>query len=72
MLGVYSIAETVDNSNKRTDKTIFRYAGEETYFDKHTLKSLMSTSAMIELNGAIAFESLYAVAIYLNQFAEQE
>lgn len=67
MTGVYSIAEVVDDSNKRPEKTIFCVI-EETgdQFTKHQTKSLQATASMIQKNGAIFFLSLQYVADYLN------
>jgi hypothetical protein len=66
MLGVYSIAEVVDDSNKRPEKTLFCFVGEEIGFAKHELKSLVATAKLVESNGAKVFDSLQVVADYLN------
>lgn len=56
MTGVYSIAEAVDDSHKRPEKTIFYFhptdeqRGAE--FTHDQLKSLRQTGVMIEKNGA--------------------
>ncbi|CAG8504421.1 9723_t:CDS:2 [Ambispora gerdemannii] len=44
MLGFYSIAEVVDDSNKRPAKTIFCYLAEG--FGEHQLKSLVVTCVL--------------------------
>lgn len=53
MKGVYSIAEVVDDSNKRPDKTLFcileKDDGKE--FGKDELKSLNQVKKMVENNG---------------------
>lgn len=77
MTGVYSIAEVVDDSNKRPSKTIFcvlgkdgKDIGEDKYevfrFDKGQLKSLDKVGVMVERNGGKYFNSLKGVAKYLN------
>lgn len=82
MTGVYSIAEVIDDSNKRPERTIFCLLDKDTnpakdissdwkiddyiYFDKGQLKSLDKVGAMVERNGGIYLESLEEVADYLN------
>lgn len=78
MTGVYSIAEVVDDSNKRPKKTIFcilnRDINEldkhEIYFDKAQMKSLDRVGQMVERNGGKYFTSLKDVANYLNKEEE--
>lgn len=67
MEGVYSIAEVVDDSNKRPEKTIFCYMlddGKE--LSKHQVKSLDMVGKMVEENGSKWFKSLDEIADYLN------
>ena len=64
LLGFYSIAEVVDDSNKRPKKTIFCYLEEG--FNEHQIKSLKATSRMVKENRAKVCESLEEVAEYLN------
>jgi len=64
MIGVYSIAELVDDSNKRPEKTVFCLL-RKGFTDKQ-LKSLAAVTDMIRQNGAKAFESLNDTADYLN------
>lgn len=68
MTGVYSIAEVVDDSNKRPGKTIFCYliSDEEKSFSHDQIRSLEQTGKMIVKNGAIFFKSLAETADYLN------
>ena len=80
LTGTYSIAEVIDDSNKRPGKTIFcflehdlsdykMYDGERRYiqsFDKGQLKSLDKVGIMVENNGGKYFKSLIGVAEYLN------
>lgn len=68
MLGFYAIAEVVDDSNKRPQKTIFCYLEEG--FQKHQIKSLQATARMVKENGTQVFTSLEAVANYLNNQQE--
>jgi hypothetical protein len=74
MTGMYSIAEVIDDSNKRPNKTIFCYL-ETDYpdrFSKGQLKSLDMVAKMIERNGAKFLPSIDYVATYLNSFADKE
>ena len=70
MTGVYSIAEVVDDSNKRPEKTVFCVletdptGGEQ--FTKGQVKSLEAVGKMVERNGGKWFRSLQEVADYLN------
>lgn len=68
MLGSYSIAEVVDDSNKRPTKTIFCILpicdGKE-YHDRE-LKSLRMVEKMVASNGARVCHSLDDVADTLN------
>jgi hypothetical protein len=68
MTGVYSIAEVVDDSNKRPDKTIFCYltADEDQQFSAAQIKSLDQTGKMIQENGATFLKTLAETADYLN------
>lgn len=68
MTGTYSVAVVVDDSNKRTNKTVFvllRKDGDEE-FTNGQWKSLCAVSEMIKRNGAISFSSLESAAIYIN------
>lgn len=64
MGGVYSIAEVVDDSNKRPDRTVFCILGDSG--DRKMDKSLSATAAMVIRNGANVFNSLEEVAAFLN------
>lgn len=64
MEGVYSIAEVVDDSNKRPEKTVFCYLDEG--FSKAQSKSLKQVAKMVEENGAKVCSSLDEVADFLN------
>ena len=71
MTGVYSIAEVVDDSNKRPPGTVFcvlaQDGGKE--FTPGQLRSLAAVAAMIERNGGRAFTSLGDCARFLNEVA---
>jgi hypothetical protein len=68
MEGVYSIAEVVDDSNKRPEKTIFAYLLEDDgkEFLKHQKKSLDMVGKMVTENKAKWFKSLDEISDYLN------
>ena len=68
MTGVYSIAEVIDDSNKRPEKTIFCFLHEdgEEKFTVAQVKSLRMVSDMVKNNKAKVFDNLYVVAAYLN------
>lgn len=69
MTGVYSIAEVIDDSNKRPNKTIFCYLKEDDgkSFTDGQIKSLEQVSKMVQENGAKSFKSLKEIAEYLNK-----
>lgn len=70
MTGVYSIAEAVDDSNKRPEKTIFcmlSYEQDRTTFTNGQWKSINEVGRMIERNGGKYFRELWEVSDYLNQ-----
>lgn len=54
MKGIYSIAEVVDDSNKRPDKTVFCFVieNEKGRFTEEQIKSLKAVADMILVNGA--------------------
>lgn len=74
MTGTYSIAEVVDDSNKRPNKTLFCYLENDFNFDSLTLykfnkgqlKSLSRVANMVKENGAKVFNNLNEIAEYLN------
>lgn len=69
MTGVYSVAEVVDDSNKRPTKTIYcmLLKDEELEFTGVQGKSLRAVGRMVEQNGGRWFESLDDMIGYLNQ-----
>ena len=74
MTGVYSIAEVVDDSNKRPEKTLFcvlRTDGDR-HFELFQLKSLRAVANLLKLNGVQIFETLEDVADFLNDEGEAD
>lgn len=69
MSGVYSIAEAIDDSNKRPQKTLFCLLNEDDnkIFTIGQLKSLKQVIKMLNKNGAKTFTDLDSVADFLNQ-----
>lgn len=69
MIGFYSIAEAVDDSNKHNYKTVFCYLKEDNgrIFEPHQIKSLKATTNLIKRNGAKVFNKLEDVAEHLNE-----
>ena len=69
MTGVYSIAEVVDDSNKRPEKTILCVLDEdnESSFSESQIKSLKQVKEMVKNNGANVFDSLEDIASFLNK-----
>ena len=69
MKGVYSIAEIIDDSNKRPEKTIFCLLekDQDKNFTKEQLKSLQQVAKMAENNKAKVFYNLNDVANYVNK-----
>lgn len=71
MTGVYAIAEVIDDSNKRPEKTVFCFLLEDDnkVFDKAQIKSLTAVATMVEKNGGKFCGSLKEVADYLNKYS---
>ena len=70
MTGVYSIAEVIDDSNKRPDKTILVLLRDDgdLRFNDGQWKSLMAVCQMVNNNGSIAFHNLKSAANYIGGF----
>jgi len=68
MTGVYSIAEVIDDSNKKPNGTIFCFIDkdEDSTFSEGQIKSLNMVGKMVETNGGKFFRSLEDTAEYLN------
>ncbi len=65
MTGVYSIAEVVDDSNKRPEKTVLvlmRDDGKER-FTEEQWKSLCAVAQMVKCNGGMVFDNLKHAAV---------
>lgn len=71
MTGVYSIAEVVDDSNKRPMKTIFCVlpTDENLSFTDGQMRSLNQVGKMVKANGGNWFGDLLTVAEFLNKYA---
>ncbi len=68
MTGVYSIAEVVDDSNKRPSSTILVLLEKDdgVAFTDGQWKSLLSVSRMVDRNGGAVFTNLKDAALYMN------
>lgn len=68
MKGVYSVAELVDDSNKRPQKTLFCFLKKdgEQEFDEFQMRSMYAVAKMILSNGAKHFDNLDEVISFLN------
>lgn len=68
MTGVYSIAEAVDDSNKRPKKVIFCVLRDDdgVNFSDGQIKSLNQVGSLIAENGGIRLDSLKNIADYLD------
>ena len=68
MTGVYSIAEVVDDSNKKPSSTVFCVLNNEVddVFTGGQIRSLVQTGKMVQNNGGMFFTNLQEVADYLN------
>ncbi|MEM9822507.1 MAG: nucleoside 2-deoxyribosyltransferase domain-containing protein [Bacteroidota bacterium] len=66
MKGVYSIAEVIDDVNKRPDQTILCISDFDGTFEKDLHKSLVAVAQMVVNNGGRSFDQLSKVATYIN------
>jgi len=68
MEGFYSVAEVVDDSNKRPKKTLFCYVNKDegTTFSDVQIRSLEQVKKMIKENGGACFDTLKEVTDFLN------
>lgn len=68
MTGFYSVAEVVEDSNKRPEKTIFCFLEKDgdAEFSAHQNKSLIATGDLVKNNGAKAFKTIEQLAEYVN------
>ena len=60
MVGVYAIAEVIDDSNKRPERTVFVRVRDDdgNTFSDAQWESLAAVAAMVKRNGGKAFDSL--------------
>ena len=72
MTGVYSIAEVVDASNKKPEKTILCILDEENgkKWTESQRKSLSAVEKLVHSNGAFVFKSLKEIISFLNQYSQ--
>ena len=72
MTGVYSIAEVVDDSNKRPEKTVFAWLSVDGLaFSAGQMKSLDSVGAMVERNGGTYVDAdCYGLHLGLDEIAD--
>jgi len=68
LTGVYSIAEVVDDSNKRPARTVFCFLewDDAQSFDEGQMRSLVQVGKMVSGNGGTWLRDLEQVASYLN------
>ncbi len=68
MLGSYSIAEVVDDSNKRPEKTILVLLRTDflAEFTASQWKSLNAVGRMVKTNGGQVFDDLKSAALFMN------
>lgn len=71
MNGFFSIAEAVDYSNKKPDRTIvcFLESDEGDVWNSHQIKAIDQTVKMLAGNGATVLDSLDEVVEFLNSRA---
>lgn len=68
MTGVYSIAEVIDDSNKKPKSTILCVIMEDgTRFSKSQENSMKQVAKMVELNGSKVFFGIESLITYLNR-----
>lgn len=70
MTGFYSIAEVVDDSNKRPEKTLFCVLDQDdtrSMYLPHTIESINMLVKMLNKNGVRCYRSLQDVASHLNR-----
>lgn len=67
--GVYSIAEVVDDANKRPEKTLFLnlYSGTRGPNAKQMAHSIEAVENLLKANGVKCFHSIHEVAQFLNE-----
>ncbi|MBP5502775.1 MAG: hypothetical protein J6Y24_08300 [Bacteroidales bacterium] len=68
MTGFYAVAEVVDDSNKRPDKTVYCVLStdDDKEFEPHQIKSLLAVGKLVKRNGGHWLQNLNEVAEFLN------
>jgi len=68
MEGFFSVAEVVDDSNKRPAKTVFCFINKDEgkTFSDVQVRSLEQVKKMVKRNGATCFDTLNEVIDFLN------
>ncbi len=68
MTDFYTIVEVVDDSNKKSNKTIFCFLEQDgdKNFSDHQKKSLVAVGKMVQRNGGFWFRNLEEVCNFLN------
>ena len=68
MTGLFSLAEVLDDSYKRPQKTIYAYLekDEDSYFSQNDIEQLEEIGRRVELNGGIFAKSLAEVVKILD------
>ena len=69
MIGVYSVAELIDDLNKRPEKTLFIILknDDSQKFTDAQMKSLKAVVKMVKRNGCQFFDNLESAAIWINK-----
>lgn len=72
LTGVYSIAEVVDASNKKPEKTILCVLDEDNgkKWTESQKKSLTAVEKLVHSNGAHVFKSLEEIISFLNKHSQ--
>lgn len=70
MTGIYSVAEVVDDSHKRPDRTVFVRLRDDgvARFDDGQWKSMGALHEMLERNGVAVFSDLKSAALHINKY----
>jgi hypothetical protein len=71
MTGVFSIAEVVEDSNKRPEKTVLCILEEDGFAEwtDHQFNSMSQVARLVSTNGAAVFNTLGRTAEYINRLA---
>jgi len=70
MTGAYSIAEVVDDSNRKPTKTVLVLLRKDDgyEFSDSRWKSLLAVARMVKRNGSRVFDNLEDAAAYMNEY----